>query len=160
MAEKQSMWVRRIGWTVAITGACFIAMDILMIAINVWYREVLPPSWQLFTPPTFLHIGFGVYALITGIAFVGRRPWARGALEVGCWAWLLYSAWFDVAMAVFMRSLPSQSFPAPAWYFMVTIAVTTGLGWFLGIVAIIAFLRSARVREVFKQQTRQLQGAA
>src|SRR2546428_13101399 len=116
MAEKHSMWVRRIGWTVAITGACFIAMDILMIVINVWYREVLPPSWQLFTTPTFLHIGFGVYALITGIAFVGRRPWARARLEVGCWGGLLYSAGLDWAMAGFLRSLPRQSFPAPAGY--------------------------------------------
>jgi hypothetical protein len=160
MTENQSTWVRRIGWSVAITGACFIAMDILMIIISMWYRELLRPAMPSFDLATLLHFCFGVYGLITGIAFVDRRRWARGALEVGCWMWLSYSVWFDVWGAGFMRGLYGQSFPVSTWYLVVVIAVTSGLAWFLGIVAIIAFLRSARVRQVFKQQTHHLQGAA
>ena len=160
MTEQHLIRVKRIGWTVAIIGGCFVGSDLIWVTNFLGLADATVGSIDKLTPATLLHLALSLYIVTAGIAFANRRPGARGALEIGCWIWLLYLSCFGIRLAMIILRLGRESVSTPIRSFSMAMAVTAGLVWVVGSIAIIVFLRSIPVREVFCKDATHHQGAA
>jgi hypothetical protein len=145
--------------SVAVIGWIFIVVGISALVSRgdelIFFGLIIPFMWRL---KLFLEVALAVVALVGGIYFLKLRAWARTALEVACWVFVVYAIGFQILgglhlVGEFSKVADVEGTSGPGATQVVSIAAWLALCAAIVLapaVVIIAFLRGKTIREAVR----------
>ncbi|MFA5795390.1 MAG: hypothetical protein WC980_10055 [Candidatus Brocadiia bacterium] len=155
---KRPIAITVIGY-VSLFFACFMILGNIISYIIIKSHEANSSSFILQESPhryikiaAFLSVLFGVFLLKASIDFLKLRAWARKAIEIISWVWIVYVAGLIVFITVRYFMVGDGNLLAIPLIIMGIIMASMGA---IPSIAIIYLLRSRSIKDVFGNKTSQ-----